>query len=51
MTKSILLKIFGVFLISEAVISIGYSQDQQKVSQVGRVIRIGIGVVLLLIKV
>jgi len=49
--KSVLLKVFGIFLIIEAIVSIGYSQDQRKISQVGRMARIGIGIVLLTIKI
>lgn len=50
-SKAVLLKIFGVFLIVEAIVSIAYSQDQHKISQAGRISRIGIGIALLFIKV
>lgn len=37
----------GAFLIGEGVVSIGYSQDQQTISTIGRVSRIAIGLGLL----
>lgn len=37
----------GAFLVGEGAVSIGYSQDQQTISTIGRVVRIAIGLGLL----
>lgn len=42
-----LLKVAGLFLIAEALISIVASQDQRPISTVGRVLRLGAGGVLM----
>ncbi len=43
-------KIIGLFLISEGLLSIIYSQDRQNISQFGRVGRICIGIYLIVKK-
>lgn len=51
MNKSFVLKIFGLFLIGEAIASMVYSQDKRSISNTGRMARIVIGFVLLTIKI
>jgi len=48
-TKTVVLKGAGSFIIAEAVISIAVSEDQRVISNVGRILRIGIGIGLLVL--
>jgi len=41
--------IAGFFLITEGILSIAGSQDQRPISQVGRVIRIGVGIGIMVV--
>lgn len=46
MNTATAVKILGVFLAVEAIISIAGSQDQRPISHVGRMVRLGAGLAL-----
>jgi len=41
-----MIRVIGLFLIAEGILSILYSQDQQPISNFGRLLRIGAGIFL-----
>ena len=45
----LILQIASIFLITEAIISILYSEDMQFISSIGRYMRILIGVIVLIV--